>query len=1015
MDARIRRCVVPRPGPIFARADGDMRMVRPLVLALLVAGLFGHGVAMAAEPPSYLCAPAKVENDGSAPAALGLADRFTTREITVAKPASVCWATAPADATLEGYGVPSRKGKSRRVGAAIDLVTRFGRQSLTIRSLADLRVPSSANGADAASVLACYAVRRDRANGGRQRVTVTDASGERVFDVGRPVRVCVPPSGETAPELVCHALRLARTKPLKQAAAKTRSVTITTRFGTDQLRVRGARELCVPALGAPTDPPDTPPAFALEITPHEITVIAGSKTPLTATAQFMDGHVEDYTEAVAWSSSDESVARVVASSAGGVFLDPVGPGTAIISATDPVTGIGSADTDGNATVTVTWPLEKLVLSPHAATKRPGSYLGYTVIGWFTGGFTRNLTQKVVYTSSNPFVAAAPNTPGNRSRVQAHAKGITTISAVDPISGIGTTDSGNDATLRVTGALSYILVKSNLRYSSRFPGQSQRFTAIGYFNDGSSINLTQQCIWSSSDPSVAVATNPDGDRSRIDAVAPGVSYITCTDPVSGYGGGDPFWVLGELTNIEVGGASTPADWLRTGQTVSLTALGYYEGGGVRNLTQDVTWASRDPEIALATNEPGNRSRFLAIKGGNARAFATDVASGITSPDSTVRVLGDLLGLEIFGLYNSVLAVNQIHRYPVRAEFEYGTLNLALARLDYELQSSDPSVLEVLEDGVNVRGVAPGIAELTAFDEESGLTSPPATIRVKGGLDHITLTPATSTRGIGEWESFTGIGHYLPDLTELLTQRLTYASSDESVAIADNAPGERSKVRTVGAGTATITATEPFTGKTASSTITVLPGTIERVTIQPSNAVRNRGNGFSYTAIGHYPDGSTINVTQVCTWESLLPDVGEARNMPGDRSRVFAGSPGTAQIIARHPSGLSSHDSGDDAAFVVKPLVSLGLTPESHRGPVGMTEHYTLFGIFDDATTINLTQSAYYWTDDGTVARADNLEGDRSAVDLLSPGYTTVHATFADWTYGYPQFYGSVAGAFLAVEP
>ena len=1010
----MQRCDVPRPGPIFARCAGDVRLARPMLLALLAAGLHGHVVVAATEAPSYLCAPAKVQKDGSGPATLALADRFTTREVTLAKAATVCWATAPAEATLEGFVVPSRKGKTSRVAASIDLVTQFGRQSLTIKSLGEVRVPSSSNATDAASVLACYAVKRGRAKSGHQRVSVADAAGEWVYDVGRPIRVCVPPSGDGSPELVCHGARLARTKPPQDAAARA-SMTLTTQLGTDELRVRGARELCVPALGGPNDPPDTPPAFALEITPRELDVIAGSKTPLTVTAAFMDGHVEDYTDAVVWSSSDESVARAVASSAGGVFLEALGPGTAVISATDPVTGIGSADTDGDATVTVTWPLEKLVLSPHAATRRPGSYLGYTVTGFFTGGFTRNLTQKVVYTSSNPFVAVAPNTPGNRSRVQAKAKGTTTISAMDPISGITTTDSGNDGTLRVTGAISYILVKSNLRYSSRFPGQSQRFTALGYFNDGSSINLTQQCNWSSSETAVALATNPDGDRSRIDAVAPGFTFITCTDPISGYTGSTAFWVLGALTRIEVGGAASPGDWLRPGESDGLTALGYYEGGGARNLTQEVTWASRDPEIALATNEPGNRSRVVAIKAGMARVFATDLATGIASPDTSVIVLGDLVGLEIFGLYYPVVAVDQIRRFPVRARFEFGSLNLTLAGLDYELQSSDPSVLEVV-DGVNVRGVAAGIAEITAFDEETGLTSPPATIRVKGGLDHIVLTPATATRGIGEWESFTATGYYPPDFTEPLTQRLTYASSDESVAIADNNPEVgRSRVHTVGAGTATITATDPLTGKTASSTITVLPGTIERVTIQPSSVVRNIGNGFSFTAIGHYPDGRTINVTQVVTWESLVPDVGEARNMPGDRSRIFAGSVGTAPIIARHPSGVTSHDSGDDATFIVKPIVSLALTPASHRGPVGMTEEYTLLGTFDDASTINLTQSAYYWTDDSTVARADNLEGRRSTVDLLSIGYTTVHATFADWSNGYPRFYGSVVGAFLAVDP
>src|SRR5262249_31862933 len=150
----------------------------------------------------------------------------------------------------------------------------------------------------------------------------------------------------------------------------------------------------------------SPPAFALEVTPHERTVIAGAKPPFWAIAHFMDGHTEDRTRTVVWSSSDESVARFVPDSAGGVFLDTVGPGTATISATDPATGISSGDTGNNATLTVTWPLEKLIMTPHATTKRPGDHLGYTVYGWFTGGFLRNLTQKVVYASSNPFVAVA---------------------------------------------------------------------------------------------------------------------------------------------------------------------------------------------------------------------------------------------------------------------------------------------------------------------------------------------------------------------------------------------------------------------------------------------------------------------------------------------------------------------------------------------------------------------------------------------------------------------------------
>src|SRR5262249_42768551 len=172
------------------------------------------------------------------------------------------------------------------------------------------------------------------------------------------------------------------------------------------------------------------------------------------------------------------------------------------------------------------------------------------------------------------------------------------------------------------------------------------------------------------------------------------------------------------------------------------------------------------------------------------FAADPVTGIVSADHTVTVLGDLVGLEIFRLPDpAVFAIGGDVWPSVRAVFEYGALNLSIAGVGFVLESSDPAVLEIV-DGVRFRGVAPGIANVIARDPVSGLTSPPVLIRVRGALASITLTPAAATRGIGEWESFTAIGNYPPDLHDLLTQRLVYSSSDPSVAVADHAPGHRS---------------------------------------------------------------------------------------------------------------------------------------------------------------------------------------------------------------------------------
>ncbi|HXJ37251.1 MAG TPA: hypothetical protein VMS22_24745 [Candidatus Eisenbacteria bacterium] len=1005
-----------------------MRGVRAIAVLALVASARAWADSPAADPASYLCYQAKPARADKAterfapPAALQVTDRFATTRLGVRQPVALCRPVLPAAMTplMTGFAAVAHggAGHARRVGVALDAVTRLGSERVVLKVARRLLVSSAAPGAvvatgDPPADLTCYDVKATR-RARRVRTGVADATGERLLDVRAPTRLCAGADHD----VLCYAARVARTRPLAQPRATPYTTTLATKFGTGRLRVGRETELCVPLLRFLT-PPVEPP-FTLEVTPQAQTVMVGEHPAFAATAHAPDGTTTDYSAKVLWLSSDESVATT-ASSAGGVFVDPVGPGMATIGAVDPETGVRSADSGGDATLTVTWPLEKLTIAPHAVAKRPGDHEGYTVTGYFTGGITKNLTQRVVYASSAPAIARATNRPGNRSRVEALKRGTAVISATDPISGIGTTDTANDATLRVTGALSYVWLSGNSLYGSRFPGEAQRMTAHGVFADGSTLNLTQTCSWSSSEPAVAAATNPANDRSRIDAIAPGLAFITCTDPATGIMSYPlAFHVLGALSGIEVSGTGSPGDWLRNGQTLRLTAIGTYEGGGSRNVTQEVTWTSRDPGIAVATDTAGDRSRFVAVDGGDARVFATDPGSGMASPDVVVHVLGDLVALEIdTGYPPNVIPVGSQRAFAVRGIFENGSRNLSQAGLGYVLESSDPGVAEIVGGGLLVHAVAAGYADIRARDVATGILSPPVTVAVQGALASITLDPPAATRGIGEWESFTAIGHYPPAFTGLLTQECVYSSSDPSVAVADDAPPNRSRVRTVGAGTATITATHVATGVTATAVVTVLPGAIESITVQPGSVVRNLGNGFSFTAIGHYPDGTTLNVTQIVTWASLAPDVADATNEAGNRSRVVGRDLGTAVVTARHPSGVSSHDSGGDAVLTVRRLVASALTPSPHAGHVGNVVPYTLVGTFDDGSTINLTQDAYYWADDGNVARFDNAEGNRSPARLVGPGTTTVHAVpalWGEWSYdSYPVAGGSVAGAFLTVEP
>jgi uncharacterized protein YjdB len=760
--------------------------------------------------------------------------------------------------------------------------------------------------------------------------------------------------------------------------------------------------------------PSAGPPVAIQVVPASLTVVAGERTRFTALASGAAGGSTDVTARVVWQSSDESVA-IASGSAGGAFADAVGPGTAVISAVDPESGVSSLDSGGSAALTVTWPLDSLTIAPHAVTKRPGDFEEYTVTAHFRGGTSLNLTQRVLYASSAPAVVDAPNTPGRRSRVRATAEGVATISAIDPISGISTTDAGNDAVLRVSSALRYVYVQPNAPWygPTLFPGETHNLTAIGVYADDSPRNFTQRCRWESDRPDVVRADNPSDNHGRITAVAPGFAYVRCVDEVPGVDAyGASVYVVDAIVGVEARGDVVPE--LRVGETRGMTALGVYHPfeatccGGRRNLTQDVIWTSRDPGIVSAPNTPGDRSRVLAVSGGIARVYATDPVSGFSSGDVAVPVLGALIGLEIrTESFRGLVGLGTTFSFAVRGVYEGGLRQHSPAELTWE--SSDPAIVVV--EGPVLHAVAPGFVTITARDVLTGITSDGLGVTVVGALQSITLDPPSIVRGIGEIESFTAIGHYPPDITALLTQRLVYSSSDPSVVTATNDANNHSLVRTVGAGTATITATDRDTGVSGSAAITVLPGVIERLTIQPANVRTYPGGSFQFTAIGHYPDGSTINETQQVTWTSLVPEVAQATNPKGGRSRIDGVTPGTAVVTAAHPSGVSSHDTGGDAILEVQALTHLTLEPASRTGRVGQTLRFTLLGHYVDGTTVNLTQRATYGTDDPAVARAPGEGGDRSAVELLAAGSTTLRAWLDEPVPGLP---GSVS-ATVVVEP
>ena len=213
----------------------------------------------------------------------------------------------------------------------------------------------------------------------------------------------------------------------------------------------------VAAAQVPTTTPTPGILESISLKPDVKTISVGQFENFTATGHYANSVPDkNLTPKLTYTSSDPTVAVATNSTAPGEGksrVEAVKVGVVTISAEDPVSGISTLDPGGvSATLTVEGALVSIALKPLDKNAAVGDLITYTAIGMLSDGNTKNLTQKVVYASSDTSVAVCPNTAGNKSQVQAVGVGTATISATDPETEITTEAAGSGTlTVRVPGA------------------------------------------------------------------------------------------------------------------------------------------------------------------------------------------------------------------------------------------------------------------------------------------------------------------------------------------------------------------------------------------------------------------------------------------------------------------------------------------------------------------------------------------------------------------------------------
>jgi uncharacterized protein YjdB len=253
-----------------------------------------------------------------------------------------------------------------------------------------------------------------------------------------------------------------------------------------------------------------PTLASIAVTPADPSILAGTTQQFVATGTYSDASTADLSGLVTWASDTTATATVDGSG----LATGVAAGTATISAS-----LGSVS--GGTVLTVTAPappppppapsLSSIAVTPVLPAVALGTTQQFVATGTYSDNSTADISAQVSWTTSDATIATVD------AAGLAHSVGIGTVTIGATLGVLGdstvlTVDPAALVSIGVTPALPTIAVAA-----------TQQFVATGTYTDGTTLDLSAQVTWSSSDATVATI---DG-TGLATGIGTGASTITAT--------------------------------------------------------------------------------------------------------------------------------------------------------------------------------------------------------------------------------------------------------------------------------------------------------------------------------------------------------------------------------------------------------------------------------------------------------------------------------------------------------
>ena len=586
----------------------------------------------------------------------------------------------------------------------------------------------------------------------------------------------------------------------------------------------------------------------MAVTPSRVEITEGGSAVLSASVS--PEAASD--RAVAWSSSDRSVATVDKSGT----VHGLRPGTATVTAT-------AEGKSGTCAVTVK---AKAVNVTEVTLDRAELTL--------TEGETETLTatvkpdnadnRKVTWSSDKTEVA----TVDGAGRVTAVKAGEATVT-------VTTEDGGKTATCKVTvkaKAVNVAEVTLDRTELTLTEGETGTLTATVRPDNADNRKVT----WSSDKTEVATV----GGDGKVTAVKAGEAVITVTTEDGGKTATCKVTVKAKTVGVTEVTLDRTELTLTEGETETLTATVKPDNAD----NKKVAWSSDKTDVATV----GGDGKVTAVKAGEATVTVTTEDGGKTAT-CKVTVKAKTVGVTDVTLDKTELTLTE-------GETETLTATVKPDNADNRkvAWSSDKTDVATVGGDGRVTAVKAGEAVVTVTTEDGGKTATcKVTVKAKAvNVTEVTLDKTELTLTEGETETLTAT--VKPDNAD--NRKVTWSSDKTDVATVDGA----GRVTAVKAGEATVTVTTEDGGKTATCKVTVKAKVVPVTGVEVNPwAVTLSVRGTSKLSYTIRPADAT---NQNVKWESESPSVATV-DSEGNVQGVAAG---TAKIcVTTEDGGFKSY--------------------------------------------------------------------------------------------------------------